>query len=213
MDWKMNPYLQVEGGFLGGLVLGAVPFGGVGQQLLDAADVLPHGTPEARRGLAVGLIVGGIVSVAGGATGEILGGVASVSGIGAALGVPAIVVSTGLVVGGVGNIAAGIRGLLTTGSGLSTPRQPPQGAAPAARGTKKLPALDRTGKVHGELPKAEELGRYSTDELRQLQGELRQSVQERIRKTVEMGSHKPHGERQAAEQELIQQIEKHLEGR
>jgi len=34
----------------------------------------------------------------------------------------------------VGNIGAGIRALLTTGSGLSTPRQPPQGATPAAKG-------------------------------------------------------------------------------
>jgi hypothetical protein len=133
IDWKMNPYLQVEGGFLGGLMLGAVPFGGVGQQLLDAADVLPHGTPEARRGLAVGLIVGGIVSVVGGATGEVLGGIASVTGIGAAVGVPAMVVSTGLVVGGVANIAAGIQGLMTTGAGSTSS----QGAAPVAGGGAK----------------------------------------------------------------------------
>ena len=46
--------------------LGFVPFGGVGQQVLDAADVLAHGTPEARRGLAVGLIVGGVGNIATG---------------------------------------------------------------------------------------------------------------------------------------------------
>ena len=105
-------------------VLRSAPFGGVGQQVLDAADVLPHGTPEARRGLAVGLIVGGVVDVIGGFTGDVLGGIASVTGIGAALGVPTIVVSTGLAAGGVGTIGAGIRALLTTGSGLSTPRHP-----------------------------------------------------------------------------------------
>jgi hypothetical protein len=116
-----NPYVQVEGGFLAGLSLGIVPFAGVGQQLLDAGEVLPHGTPEARRGLAVGQIVGGLITLVGGLTGEVAGGLATATGIGAAVGVPTLAVSTTLVVGGVGNIAAGIRGLMTTGSGNSGP--------------------------------------------------------------------------------------------
>ena len=58
-DRTQNPYVQVEGGFVAGLMLGMVPFGGVGHQLLDQGKVLPPGTPEARRGLAVGQIVGG----------------------------------------------------------------------------------------------------------------------------------------------------------
>jgi hypothetical protein len=91
--------------------------GAVGQQLADAGEVLPHGTPEARLGLSVGMIVGGIAITVGGFTGEVLGGAASGTGIGAAVGVPAMMVSTTLVVGGAGNIAAGIRGLMTTGSG------------------------------------------------------------------------------------------------
>lgn len=81
-----------------------------------------------------------------------------------------------------------------------------------AKGKKALPALDRTGKVHGELPRAEDLGQYSRDELEQLQQELRQSVQERIRKTSELGRDRAHGQRQAAEQQLIIQIEKILGG-
>src|SRR5262249_13395648 len=97
-DSAPNPYGQVEGGVLGGLALGIVPFGGVGHQVLDAADVVPHGTPEARRGLAVGQIFGGIVTFVSGATGEVLGGIATTTGIGAAIGVPAIVVASGLVV-------------------------------------------------------------------------------------------------------------------
>ena len=48
--WTQSPYVQVEGGFIAGVSLGLVPFGGVGQQVLDAAEVLPHGTPEARGG-------------------------------------------------------------------------------------------------------------------------------------------------------------------
>jgi hypothetical protein len=99
--------------------LGLVPGAGVGQQLLDAGEVLPHGTPEARFGLAVGMIVGGMAITVGGFTGEVLGGAATVTGIGAAVGVPAMVVSTTLVVGGAGNIAAGIRGLTQSLSKVS----------------------------------------------------------------------------------------------
>ena len=75
------------------------------------------------------------------------------------------------------------------------------------------PILDPTGKVHGELPEAKDLDRYAPEDLEQLSEELQRSVQERIRRTNELGSDKPHGERQAAEQQLIQQIEKNLQDR
>ena len=206
-DWRQNPYVQIEGGFLAGVSLGLVPLGGVGQQLADAGEVLPHGTPEARLGLAVGQVVGGIALTVGGFTGEVLGGAATVTGIGAAVGVTAMVVSTTLVVGGAGNIAAGVRGLtqamMSKGSGRTTPKGEP----------KELPRRDSTGKVHGELPKASELRNYSVEGLRQLQAELRQSVEQRIRVNSAMGPKGNHGLRQAQEQELIRQIEKHLEDR
>ncbi|XXS76933.1 RHS repeat-associated core domain-containing protein [Sorangium sp. So ce131] len=132
VDWSQNPYVQIEGGFLAGLLLGSVPFAVVGHGLLDAAGALDQGTPQARIGLAVGQIMGGIALTIGGLTGELFGGITSATGIGAAIGVPAIVVSTGLVVGGVGNIAAGIRGLsqamMSSGSGS----RGPQTTAPAA---------------------------------------------------------------------------------
>ena len=115
--WTQSPYVQVEGGFVAGVSLGLVPFGGVGQQVLDAAEVLSHGTPEARRGLAVGQIVGGMITLVGGLTGEVAGGLATTTGIGAPVGVPAVLASSTLVAGGLGNIAAGVRGLMTTGSG------------------------------------------------------------------------------------------------
>jgi hypothetical protein len=66
--------------------------------------------------------------------------------------------------------------------------------------------LDRTGKVHGELPRPKDLKNYSREELSQLKGELDKSVQQRIRKNIELGSDKPHGQRQAAEQQLIKSI-------
>ncbi len=73
-----------------------------------------------------------------------------------------------------------------------------------------LPSLDSTGKVHGDLPKPESLSRYSRDELSQLGSELKQSVQERIRKTAELGRDRAHGQRQGAEQDLLQSINKFL---
>jgi hypothetical protein len=134
-DWTQNPYVQLEGGFLAGVSLGLVPAGGVGHQLADAGELLPHGTPEARFGLAVGMIVGGMAITVGGFTGEVLGGAATTTGIGAAVGVPAMVVSTTLVVGGAGNVAAGIRGLsqsmMSKGSGS-------QGTPPTTEGGVKL---------------------------------------------------------------------------
>jgi len=42
-------------------------------------------------------------------------------------------VSAVVVTGGAANVAAGLAGLMSSGSGPSTPRQPPQEAAPAAR--------------------------------------------------------------------------------
>jgi hypothetical protein len=65
----------------------------------------------------VGQILGGMITLVGGLTGEVAGGLATTTGIGAAVGVSTIAVSTTLVVGGAANVAAGIRGLMTTGSG------------------------------------------------------------------------------------------------
>ncbi|WP_437955463.1 RHS repeat-associated core domain-containing protein [Sorangium sp. So ce119] len=139
IDWSQNPYVQLEGGFVAGLLLGVVPFAGVGHGLLDVAGVLAHGTQEARMGLAIGQIVGGLAVTIGGLTGEVFGGITSATGIGAAIGVPAIAVSTGLVVGGVGNIAAGIQGLsqalMSSGSGRTGPQGTPSTSSGGTKAT------------------------------------------------------------------------------
>jgi RHS repeat-associated protein len=135
--WTQIPYVQVEGGFVAGVSLGLVPFGGVGQQVLDAAEVLPHGTPEARRGLAVGQIVGGLITLVGGLTGEVAGGLATTTGIGAAVGVSTIAVSTTLVVGGAANVAAGIRGLTQSMMSSVSGSSGPQATTPAVEGGPK----------------------------------------------------------------------------
>ena len=84
---------------------------------------------------------------------------------------------------------------------------------PAAMASDELPSRDTTGKVHGDLPKAEDIERYSAEELEHFRTELEHSVDERIRKTVQLGSEKGRGERQAAEQALIQRINKCLKDR
>jgi RHS repeat-associated protein len=87
-------------------------------------------------------------------------------------------------------------------------------AARAAKGgsrvLRELPALDSTGKVHGILPSVKDLNRYDADSLVRLRDELKVSVQRRIEVTVQKGSDFGHAERQAAEQQLIKSIEKHL---
>lgn len=77
-------------------------------------------------------------------------------------------------------------------------------------GPNDLPSIDSTGKVHGELPSLKDCCEYDPDDLRILLGELEQSVRERIRKNIQLGNHKPHGQRQAAEQDLTHRIKKCL---
>jgi RHS repeat-associated protein len=77
----------------------------------------------------------------------------------------------------------------------------------------ELPARDSTGKVHGELPTPADLREHSTDDLKQFQEELKGSVGRRIDVTSQLGPDKAHGERQAAEQRLIKQIDKIIKDR
>jgi hypothetical protein len=67
----------------------------------------------------------------------------------------------------------------------------------------ELPARDDTGKVHGELPKAEDLDKCSAGALEQLLDELEDSVEQRISVTSQLGAEPKHGQRQGREQELI----------
>lgn len=83
----------------------------------------------------------------------------------------------------------------------------------AKNGDVIIPTLDATGKVHGTLPVAKDLGKYSTDDLKILHQELNKSVQRRIEVTSKLGRDRPHGQRQGSEQDLIKSIEKHLKNR
>jgi RHS repeat-associated protein len=73
-------------------------------------------------------------------------------------------------------------------------------------------ALDATGRIHGSLPNPNELGRYHPEDLQRLLDGLRQSVQQRIQNTANMGATVGHDARIAEEQQLIQAIERHLGG-
>jgi len=85
-----------------------------------------------------------------------------------------------------------------------------QASGGSSKKVTELPALDSTGKVHGLLPTTQDLARYTIDELETLAKELKQSVPRRIEVTNRLGSDPGHGERQAAEQKLIQAIDKFL---
>ncbi|WP_184874034.1 SpvB/TcaC N-terminal domain-containing protein [Chryseobacterium sp. G0240] len=81
---------------------------------------------------------------------------------------------------------------------------------------KKLPSIDVTGKVHGALPRVKDLANFSKGSIKILLKDLKRSVPNRIRSTKLKGpkatkfQNKQHGERQAAEQNLIKSIEKIL---
>lgn len=77
----------------------------------------------------------------------------------------------------------------------------------------RLCPLSIRGKVHGDLPRVADLGKYDVEELEALLVQLRQSVQRRIQVTSAMGRERNHGQRQGDEQALIPAIERHLESR
>ena len=99
-------------------------------------------------------------------------------------------------------------------TGNITGLAPIAGIAPTPgkiRNLKILPSLDITGKLHGTLPRIQDLAKYSKDELILLREELLKSVQQRIKVTSRMGRDRAHGQRQGAEQNLIKSIEKRLQ--
>ena len=110
-------------------------------------------------------------------------------------------------------VAVGVGDLAKTGKipkHLKTIQKAIDGAK-SSKNAKKLPALDSTGKVHGDLPSPGDLSKYSREDLRILKSDLEKSVQRRIEVTSKKGRDRGHGQRQGAEQDLIKSIEKHLE--
>ena len=73
-----------------------------------------------------------------------------------------------------------------------------------------LPVIDGTGKVHGPLPKREDLDLYDPEDLSDLADQLRDSIRKRIEVTERLGPDRGHTERVAAEQLLLRQIERYL---
>jgi RHS repeat-associated protein len=140
-DWARLPLVQVEGGFLGGLALGLVPFGSV-----IASAISDPGTKWAEIGKGVGEIFGGGFAFTAGVAGFIGGSAASGTGVLTLPGVAAVVGSAALVAGGIANVKSGAERLgqalsMSSGSGSSGP----QGASPAAGGgAKRGPKTDPT---------------------------------------------------------------------
>jgi len=75
----------------------------------------------------------------------VLGGIATTTGIGAAIGVPAMVVSAAVVTGGVANIAAGIHGLASVA--MRNHHSDPKFMG----GDPKQPLTNMTKEMHDEL--------------------------------------------------------------
>ena len=130
-DWTQHSLVQVEGGFIGGLALGMVPFGG-----FIAGAISGPGTRWAEIGRGVGEVFGGGIAFAAGMAGMLGGGAASTTGVLTIPGVLAVAGSAALVAGGIANVKAGAERLgqalsMSSGSGSSGP----PGTAPAAQGS------------------------------------------------------------------------------
>jgi RHS repeat-associated protein len=131
-SWKESTPVQGAGGFVAGLLIGSVPFGGVVEKVLSAVGLVKKGTPAAESGKAVGELVAGAVATLLGLGGKGTGGGYSTSGSGA---IAIFAVYRLVVVGSVGNMAAGIHGAtqaLATGSGKAPGAPPAEPTAPAA---------------------------------------------------------------------------------
>jgi len=73
-----------------------------------------------------------------------------------------------------------------------------------------LPHVDSTGRLHGRIPKPQDFGKYSKDELEQLLDEARRSAPERLREFIGKGRQGGHGDRLTQENELIRALERYL---
>jgi RHS repeat-associated protein len=123
-DWTQHSLVQVEGGFLGGVGLGMVPFGGA-----IANAITNPGTRWAEIGKGVGEIFGGGFAFAAGVAGVMGGGAASGTGVLTLPGVGVVVGSAALAAGGIVNVKAGAERLgqalsMSSGSG-SGPKATP----------------------------------------------------------------------------------------
>ena len=148
-------------------------------------------------------------------TGENIGAITSVPVIDVIVGIPSIVGTlgpVGLIVAVVA-VPMAMKEMVAPGPSIeeSEPWEVDSSTclAEAAADT-DLPVLDETGKTHGDLPKVEDFDRHAPEELAKFAENLKQSVKQRIEKTIELGSDKGHGKRQAAEQRLVKNIEKYL---
>jgi len=115
------------------MALGYVPV--VGPAVSLGADAtIGRGTRPAQIGRAIGEMLGGLFLTISGLTGELVGTGLSTTGIGALIGVPAVVVSAGLVTSGIGSMALGVRGfadaMMSTGSGSGGATIPDNKASP-----------------------------------------------------------------------------------
>jgi RHS repeat-associated protein len=75
----------------------------------------------------------------------------------------------------------------------------------------ELPTLDRTKKVHGELP-AFPPKNANREELEGFAADLKTSIETRKREQLDLGEDGPHRERIRQEEQLLRQLEKFLEG-
>ena len=76
----------------------------------------------------------------------------------------------------------------------------------------KLPKIDGTGKLHGDLPHIKDLKNLDKDTLRGLRDDLRSSLKRRKQVTKRLGPDAAHSRREAGEENLLKSLDKLLGG-
>ena len=74
----------------------------------------------------------------------------------------------------------------------------------------KLPRLDNTGKLHGDLPHIEDLKQLDKNTLKDFRDDLRDSLKRRKDVSRDRGPDPPHSRRETMEQDLLRSIDKFL---
>ena len=71
-------------------------------------------------------------------------------------------------------------------------------------------SVDETGKVHGALPRVQDLYRMTRQALEETRDALTESIETRKAELIELGEHGPHRARVGAEESLLRSLDKIL---
>ena len=136
------------------------------------------------------------------------------AGAGAAVGVPAL--AAGAALAGAGAVGLKLHGELLLEARKNMPLESrtykdSRGLPSEQKGAFRWDSDNHV--MHGEMPKDLPIEKMTRTELEDLAGDLRKSIETRGHKNIELGYHESHARRQAAEEHLLERIERAIAAR